>query len=268
MIAEQHNVRYDTHQMRNPDSHKGENGKVAIIGGSRFIHGAPIFSALAAEASGVDLIFLMVPPEHEEAAKQHSLNFQVRTFKETELSTKDVGPILQLFASIDCAVIGPGLDRSPATLNTIRQIITGAPCPIVLDASALQPETLEWVRGKSAVLTPHLGELERMKVDADHLTDVATAYGVTILLKGPTDVIAGPDGSLKNSDGGNAGLTVGGTGDALTGLVAGLIAQGMKPQEAAYAASQTIKKAGDALFEKQKHSYTTRDVIGMIPFIS
>ncbi len=252
---------------RHPSSHKGENGKVAIIGGSRFIHGAPIFSALAAEASGVDLLFLFVPPAHEDVTKQASLNFQVRTFKEDELGTKDVGPILQQLASMDCAVIGPGLDRSAAALNVMKQIITGAPCPIVLDASALQPETLEWVRGKSAVLTPHLGELERMKVDADHLGDVAVAYGITILLKGPTDIIAGPDGSLKNSDGGNAGLTVGGTGDALAGLTAGFIAQGMKPQEAAYNASQTIKKAGDALFEQQKHSYTTHQVIQKIQYL-
>lgn len=253
--------------MRKPDSHKGENGKIAIIGGSRFIHGAPIFSALAAEASGVDLIFLFVPPAHEDVAKNASLNFQVRTFKEDELGNKDVGPILQQLASMDCAVIGPGLDRTPSTLNAIRQIVTGAPCPIVLDASALQPETLEWVRGKSAVLTPHLGELERMNVDADHLGDVAVAYGITILLKGPTDVVAGAEGSLKNSDGGNAGLTVGGTGDALAGLTAGLIAQSMKPQVAAYHASQTIKKAGDSLFEDLKHSYTTHQIIQKIQYL-
>lgn len=254
--------------MRKPDSHKGENGKIAVIGGSRFIHGAPIFAALAAEASGVDLLFLFVPPAHEDVTKQASYNFQVQVFKEDELGTKDVGPILQQLASMDCAVIGPGLDRTPSILNVIRQIVTGAPCPIVLDASALQPETLEWVRGKSAVLTPHLGELERMNVDIDHLGDVAVAYGVTILLKGPTDMIVGADGSLKMSDGGNAGLTVGGTGDALAGLTAGLIAQRLPLNEAAYQASQTMKKAGDALFEKQKHSYTTKDVIEMIPFIA
>lgn len=250
---------------RRADSHKGENGKVCIIGGSRFIHGAPLFSALAAEASGADLLYLFVPPAHEEVARQTSLNFQVRTFTGKELERQDVEDILRMLASMDCAVIGPGLSREPESVQAIRQIVTGAPCPLVLDASALQAETPAWITHKQVVLTPHLGELERMNIVEDDIGRIAQQERLTILLKGHIDRIAGPDGTVTENPGGNAGLTVGGTGDALAGLTAGLIAQKMPPQEAALLASRAIKKAGDMLHEQQGMRYTTQEVIEMLP---
>jgi NAD(P)H-hydrate epimerase len=250
---------------RDPQSHKGENGKVCVIGGSRFMHGAPIMAALAAEAAGVDLVYLFVPPAHEDVAKQASLNFQVRTFTEQELMPADTGLILQQLASMDCAVIGPGLSREAATLAAIRQIITGAPCPVILDATALQPDTLQWITGKTTVLTPHLGELERMGVEEGNIARTAQESGAVILLKGQIDSVTGPDGETHETLGGNAGLTVGGTGDALAGLTAGLLSLRLSPVEAAIRASMIIKRAGDLLAESQGFSYTARDVIELIP---
>ncbi len=252
---------------RPPDSHKGENGKVAIIGGSRFIHGAPILSALAAEASGADLLYLFVPPCHEEVAKQASLNFQVRTFGDDALATRDVGPILELLASMDGAVIGPGLDRTPETLAAIRQLIEGAACPLVLDASALQPFTPQAAAGKTAVLTPHRGELERMHLYPDILGGTAREHRCTIVLKGQTDAVAGPDGVLTEVAGGTAGLTVGGTGDALAGLIAGLIAQGEDPTRAAIRGSSIIKRAAELLTRQKRPTFRARDVIWRIPML-
>lgn len=260
-------VVYASPMLRSPDSHKGENGKVAVIGGSRSIHGAPLFSALAAEAAGADLLYLFVPPAHEDVAKNASLNFQVRTFLRDEFGPEDVAPVLQLLASMDCAVIGPGLAREKPALEALRRLITGAPCPLVLDASALQPDILPFLKDKIAVLTPHLGELERMGLCAQDLGRIAAEHTVTILLKGATDRIAGPDGAVRESAGGNAGLTVGGTGDALAGLVAGLIAQRMAPPDAALLASRVLKSAGERLFLAQGYSFTARDVIGQIPFV-
>jgi hydroxyethylthiazole kinase-like uncharacterized protein yjeF len=252
---------------REPHSHKGENGKVAIIGGSRFMHGAPIMTALAAEASGADLLYLFVPPKHEDVTKQASYNFQVRTFKQDEIGNDDTGPVLQLLASMDCAVIGPGLPRDTAALNIMQKIITGAPCPLVIDASALQKGTLEWVHGKSCVLTPHLGELERMGIAADDIANIAQRHRLTILLKDRIDRIADHHGDVTESDGGNAGLTVGGTGDALAGLTSGLIAQKLEPGKAALLASRVIKRCGEILSEQQGNAYTTRDVIELIPLM-
>lgn len=252
---------------REPNSHKGENGKVCIIGGSRHMHGAPLFAALAAEASGVDLIYVFVPPAHEEVSKNASFNFQVHTFREDELSTDDTGPVLQMLASMDTAVIGPGLSRRPETLSAIEQIISGAPCPLVIDASALQTGTLGLIAGRGAVLTPHLGELERMGIPHDEVAQRAHASGSTFLIKGEADLIYEPDGQLHESTGGNAGLTVGGTGDALAGLTAGLMAQHMPAQEAALLASKVIKHAADMLMEQQGYAYTAREVIELIPIV-
>lgn len=252
---------------RHPLSHKGENGKVAVIGGSRFMHGAPILSALAAEAAGVDLLHLFVPPHHADVTKQASLNVQVRTFAQQDLTDDDVGPVLELLASMDCAVIGPGISREAPSLSALQRIITGAPCPLVLDASALQPDTLAWTTGKAVILTPHLGELERMRIAEGDVTRVAKEAGITFLLKGPTDRVIGPDGEEHTVHGGNPGLTVGGTGDAVAGLAAGLLAQRLAAAEAAALASRTIKRAGDLLAESQGYAYTAQDVIELIPMV-
>lgn len=147
----------------------------------------------------------------------------------------------------------------------MEQIITGCPCPMVLDATALQPNTLSLVAGRNAVITPHLGELERMDMKQDQIAEHAQRSGTVILLKGHIDHIAAPDGTVRLVEGGNAGLTVGGTGDALAGLIAGFIAQKMEPVEASALASTLIKKAGDQLYSEQGFSYTTEDVIERIP---
>jgi NAD(P)H-hydrate epimerase len=249
---------------REKDSHKGENGKVAVIGGSVFQHGAPLFSALAAEAMGVDLIFVALPAEHEEVARMQSLNFQVHPFQEDELTEEDVEPILEMLATIDCAVIGPGLARDAATLKAMKQVIRSASCGLVLDASALQPWTLETLSGKNAVVTPHLGELERMGIALEEIGSKAKETGIVIHAKGPMDRIARTDGTIQEVTGGNAGLTVGGTGDALAGCIAGLIARGMERADACILASKLIKRCGEEL-AKERATYTTRDVIARIP---
>lgn len=250
--------------LRSPSSHKGENGKVAIIGGSPTIHGAPLLSALSAQSSGVDLLFLAVPACHAVIARSTSLHFQVHPFVGDTLSTKDASAILELLATMDCAVIGPGIDRTPPALRVLRSIISSAPCPLVLDASALQPWTLSVIDRTQTVLTPHLGELERMAIDPKDIGSVAEEYGITIHLKGHIDRIAAPDGSISEISGGNAGLTVGGTGDALAGLIAGLIAQGYDPLQACVTASTTIKRAACTLFGKFGYAFGTRRIIDQI----
>ncbi len=251
--------------MRSPDSHKGENGKVAIIGGSLHQHGAPLFSALAAEAGGADLIFVCVPACHAEVTKMQSLNFQVHPFAGDELIKKDVPVILELLATMDCAVLGPGLARTQHTLDAIEEIITSSPCPLILDASALQPKTPEFAMNKGCVLTPHAGELERMGIDSKHIGQVARDRHITILAKGITDRIADEEGVIAEVQGGNAGLSVGGTGDALAGLTAGLIAQHIATAEACRIASTVIKNAGDELMKTYGFAYGTRRVIEKIP---
>lgn len=250
---------------RSSESHKGENGKVAVIGGSRHMHGAPLIAALAAEATGVDLVYVCLPACHEEVAKATSLNVQVHPFQNDDLAAADREPILELLATMDSAVIGPGIARTNECIAVLDDIVAEATCALVLDATALQPNALDTVREKSVVLTPHLGELERMGLTPENFADAASKSGVTILLKGSTDRIVGTGGSTKEIQGGNAGLTVGGTGDALAGVIAGLLAQKFEPLAACERASSVIKKAGEALFLDFGYAYTAQDVISQIP---
>lgn len=256
--------------MRTANSHKGDNGIVAVIGGCRTQHGAPIFTALAAEASGVDLVHAWVPAVHAEVTKHASYNLQVRTFgseKSDEILSRDLERIIEQLATMDAVIIGPGLSRSASSIASVMTILAESPCPVIADASALQPETLKSLTLRHAVVTPHLGELERMGYLKTELPNLARKHACTILLKSITDTVVNDQGVSVTITGGNAGLTVGGTGDALAGLTAGLIAQGVAHDRACVVASTVIKKAGDALFPEHGFSYTTMDVIRMIPSV-
>ena len=250
---------------RDSQSHKGENGKVAIVGGSAHMHGAPILSALAAEAAGVDLLTVCLPRCHAEAANNACLNCFVHPLLGDNIAPGDVKQILELLATMDCAVIGPGVARIDDQVKVLLDVLAEASCPLVVDASALQPETLDHVRGKTAVLTPHLGELERMGLTSDAVADAAQDAGVTMCIKGPTDRIVGPDGSVQEVTGGNAGLTVGGTGDVLAGTVAGLMAQGLSGTDAAMEATSAMKKAGEILHQEKGFAYTAQNVVHALP---
>ena len=229
------------------------------------MHGAPIFSALATEASGVDLIYVVIPDWHENTAKGYSPNFQVCPFAtDDDLCYADVESILGLLATMDCAVLGPGVNHAnEESIASLIQIIEGASCSLVLDAAALQPDTLKAIKGKNAVLTPHLGELERMKLTEKDMEKSAKTSGATILLKGEKDIIVGPN-NKEEIKGGNAGLTVGGTGDVLAGLICGLMAQKMEAFEAAVLGAKIMKAAADKLEKDKGYAFTAMDVVGEI----
>ena len=249
---------------RDPSSHKGDNGKVAIVGGSKYIHGAPILNALAAEASGVDTLSICLPKRHEEVAKSWILNAFVHPFQGDNITDADIEPILELIAPLDCVVLGSGIAKTGERVHALEEIIASSTTPMVLDATALQENTLELVSGKQAVLTPHLGELERMGIDQADLQDKANEHQAIIVLKGEVDAVYGPH-STDEITGGNAGLTTGGTGDTLAGLIAGLIAQGMAPLDAAKDACAVMKKAGEILEKKNGYAYSAIDVVREIP---
>ena len=247
---------------RKPSSHKGQNGTVAIIGGSRAMHGAPLLAALAAEASGVDLIHVCLPVCHTEVAKQTSLNFFVHPFAGDALHAKDASGIVELLSAVNSAVIGCGATENTAHL---QPVIEQCPCTMVLDAGALQEQTLAWVHGKEAILTPHSGEWDRMGLSKSAPEDIAAEHAVTIFHKGPEDTVAYKDGRTDTLTGGNAGLTVGGTGDVLAGLVGGLLAQGADTKKACLFAGNVMKKAGEELFKEKGYAYRAVDIVKMIP---
>jgi ADP-dependent NAD(P)H-hydrate dehydratase / NAD(P)H-hydrate epimerase len=237
---------------RKKDSHKGDNGKVMIIGGSEMFHGAPILSALGAEYSGADLIFPFIPPMHADAAKTYSLNFIISTFAENHLTMKDVKSILNFSKKTDSVVIGPGLGTNPETKQAVKALLAHLSVPTVVDASALiYSNTFP----KTTVLTPHRGEFKELTGDDPTPKNVqkwAKDLKVTIVCKAPKDIIADKD-ELAINDTGNAMMTVGGTGDVLSGLIGGLIAQGMKPFEAGQYGTEILGKIAENIANTQNN---------------
>ena len=235
---------------RKNDSHKGDNGKVMIIGGSPLFHGAPILCSLAAEYSGVDLIYPFLAPSQIEAAKTHSLNFILHSFKEEVLSPKDVKPILTFSRQVDCVVIGPGLGTATKTKTAIKSLLSHLEAPTVVDASALMYTNH---LPKVCVLTPHRREFLSMTGDDPTPKNVqkwSKNLKATIVCKGPEDIIADNDEIAINNTG-NALMTVGGTGDVLSGFIGGLMAQGATPFDAGKYATRILGLIAENLAEME-----------------
>lgn len=248
---------------RKKDSHKGDNGKVMIIGGSPMFHGAPILCSLAAEYSGVDLVFPFMPQSQIEAAKTYSLNFILQRFQGDVLSSKDVKWILNFSRQVDCVVIGPGLGTDAKTKTAVKSILAHLKVPTVVDASALMyTNNLP----KVCVLTPHRGEFLNMTGDdptAKNVQKWSKNLKATIVCKGPEDIIADNDEIAINNTG-NSLMTVGGTGDVLSGFIGGLIAQGMEPFDAGKYATRILGQIADNLADLE-NSIRAVDLVYAIP---
>jgi NAD(P)H-hydrate epimerase len=250
---------------RKPDSHKGQNGKVMVIGGNAMFHGAPILCALGAEYSGADLVYPILPPCHAQVARTYSLNFIIKTFEEDHLTSKDIKHILDFSEKVDVVVIGPGLGQEKDIMRAVKTLLSKLEKPTVVDASGLiYTNSLP----KTTVLTPHRGEFTKLTGDEPTEKNVqkwAKDLGVTILVKGPKDIIADKDKIIINKTG-NPLMTVGGTGDVLSGFIGGLMAQGLKPIEACEIAANVLGTAGDQLARHQAN-IRAYELVTMIPKI-
>lgn len=247
------------------DSHKGENGKVLVVGGSKNIHGAPILCALGVLASGVDLVRLALPKRHEEVAKNKSLSLIIHPFERDIFSPKDSIALLDSSHEwADVAVLGCGFFREE--LSAVLHFIQHFQKPIVLDAGALQPEILPFLTKNSTLLTPHAGEFSRLfslSGGEEQGKEMAKKWKTTILQKGKIDFIASSKEKDKNTTGCSE-MTVGGTGDVLAGICAGLMARGFSSFGAASLAAKKWGKAGEDL-KKKKNIFSAEE---MIPYLS
>lgn len=256
------------------DSHKGQNGTLLIIGGGPYT-GAPALAGLAAYRSGVDLVHIATPEEAHPVIASFSPEFIVHPLGPFELSHSDVKYIRKaLLPLADAVLIGPGLGRSEHTKNAVREFLRGCELPVVIDADGLSAvaEDLSVLKNAKAVLTPHAGEFVRLNrgivTDApDERADTVRAFAaeheITALLKGKVDVIS--DGKrVKWNRTGNAAMSVGGTGDVLAGIVAGLLARGVSPFNSARMGAYLCGSSGDAAFQDLGYSLMASDVIDRI----
>lgn len=246
-----------------------------VVGGSYIYHGAPILSSIAALRSGTDLVYTIIPKINVSSTRSISPNLIVIPLVDQKLTRGAVNKLLGAVPKrLDSATIGMGLavqDKN-ALLLLIKSLLD-KDVRLSLDASALIPEVLSIIGQKNSVVTPHAGEFKRLfgikpsttKNERIKLVEQkAKEYGVTILLKGPTDVIS--DGKMtflytKRIP----AMTVGGTGDVLSGLVAGLLAKNRNSIESAAAATFINGLAGKAVQKKYGLHMTSMDLLEAIP---
>ncbi len=235
-------------------SRKGENGKVLVVGGSYIYHGAPILSSFAALRCGTDLVYTCVPKINAQATRSISPNLIVLPLVDAKLTRGAVHKLLGLIPKeLDSATIGMGLGiQDIEALKILVNSLLNRDVKLSLDASALVRDILPVIKNKDVVVTPHAGEFKRLfgELPPDSKKERilvvekhAKENAVTILLKGSTDIVSDGQKTFLNVKNTPA-MTVGGTGDVLSGLVAGMLSKNRKSLEAAAAAVFINGRAG------------------------
>ena len=257
------------------DSRKGDNGKVLVVGGSYMYHGAPILASMAALRSGTDLVYTCVPKIITSSVRAISPNLIVVPMVDAKLTRGAANKLLgQVPNDLDSATIGMGLSiPDEEALKLLVKSLASQDVRISLDASALVKYILPHLPQKNIVLTPHAGEFARtfgiipssiIKERIKTVEKFAKEYSVTILLKGSTDVISNGNQTFVNPKN-LPSMTVGGTGDVLSGLVAGLLARNRNSIESASAASYINGMAGKIAQKKNGFHIVATDLIENIP---
>ena len=279
------------------ESHKGENGRLLIIGGGPY-YGAPALSAFAALRTGADLIYVLTPKKVTRAITSYSPlllkpqrlakkmakfspNLIVKELSDEEvLIPEDLEIAEKYVKKIDTLLIGPGLGNHEKTLEAVEQIIkffVKSKKSIVIDADAIKVigKNPSIIKNSKTVATPHTGEFKELtgiKLPDDiaerakKTNSWAKKLGITILLKGPVDVISNGK-MVKLNDVHNQAMTVGGTGDVLAGITGSLVSKGVEPFNAARIAAFLNGSAGNIAFEKKSYGLISTDVIEEIPSV-
>jgi len=278
-------------------SHKGENGRIIIVGGGPFI-GAPALSGLAALRTGADLVYIFTPKKVAKAITSFS-PFFIKPKKlakniaklspnlivkeltnENKVTLDDIPSIEDFIPKCDTLVVGPGLGSDKNTEKAIEKIIEVClknKRSLVIDADAIKVigKKPGLIKNSQTVITPHAGEFKKLtditlsdKIENRKKTveKWAKKLGVTILLKGSVDIVS--NGSFtKLNDIHNQAMTVGGTGDVLAGLIGALLSKKVNPFNAARIGVFINGSAGNYAFKKRSYGLIATDIIDEIPNI-
>jgi hydroxyethylthiazole kinase-like uncharacterized protein yjeF len=248
-------------QRRKKDSHKGDNGRILIVGGSELYHGAVIYAGAAA-SKVVDLVFIMCPQSVADIVKEASPDFIVHPLSSTHVVPGDIPRITDIAQTCDAVLLGPGIGTHPDTFEACRALLPELHQVTVIDADGLKSlKGNTEIITENMVLTPHHGEFALLFGDTP-IEKASIDHTCTIVLKGPQDVISNGKTTRYNHTG-NAGMTTGGTGDILAGLITGFAACNPLFQ-ASCAAAFVNGKAGDMCYNQNGMYYTASDVIEYI----
>jgi NAD(P)H-hydrate epimerase len=276
---------------RSGATHKGDWGRVLVAGGSPGLSGAPILAARAALRTGAGLVRVCVPRALAplvDGATFEAMTLALPEGEDGQLLSRGAEEILSHYGTWDALVLGPGLGRFPETGKFVMKLLGSWRGPLLLDADALSA-LAEWgsdswvprareVRAAGLpgglVLTPHHGEMARLtgrRVEEWRGDPIATArewagrWGVTLVLKGAPTVTAAPDGRVWVNPSGHSGLSTGGSGDVLSGIIGTLLAQGMDGPRAATLGSYLHGRAAEVGTRGARRSLLPTDVIEGLP---
>jgi NAD(P)H-hydrate epimerase len=268
--------------LRARSAHKYSAGKVFLLGGSRSFTGAPLLAAAGAMRSGAGAVVLGIPASIQGAVARRVTEVILLPVAETDagaIGLAALPAIEERSAWADVVAIGPGLGRDEETLALVRTLVARTRKPLVIDADALYAlrgnTGLLARRGSPTILTPHAGEfaglrgretedVERDRIEAPR--SAAKSWRCTVILKGAPTVTATSGGTVYVNSTGNPGMATIGSGDVLTGLVAGLQAQGLDPEASAFAGVFLHGAAGDLAARRLgERSLLASDILEALP---
>ncbi len=269
---------------RTGTEHKGNFGRVLVIAGSRGMSGAAVMAAQAAARSGAGLVTLGVPAGIHNIAETKLTEVMTFPLSQTDRGTLSIAALEEIMdraGNSDVLALGPGLGTGDETAELVKEILLKLKIPCVLDADGLnvlagKAELFKAVQ-PDLVLTPHPGEMARLtgrsieQIQNNRLgvaAAKAAQWGSVVVLKGAGTVVAGPDHTLFINNTGNPGMAAGGSGDVLTGIIAGLLAQGIPALHAAAAGVYLHGLAGDtAAREKGMAGLLAGDLLEQLPAV-
>ncbi len=262
---------------RPSESHKGDFGRLLVIGGSEVYSGAPALVALAALRTGVDLAYVAAPEKTAYTISSMTPDLITIKLDGKHLNAANIPTLKSYIEAVNAVVLGPGLGlhvESKEAVKAIIEVVENAGKPLLLDADGLKAfgEFKRKLR-VPLILTPHAGEYailtgkklpENLKEKISEVQKTAAELSTVILSKGAVDIIA-EEKHFKLNFTGNPGMTAGGTGDVLSGVVGAFLAQKADPFEAAVAGAFVNGAAGDFVFEEKGYHMVSTDLLEWIP---
>ncbi|MEM2571557.1 MAG: NAD(P)H-hydrate dehydratase [Archaeoglobaceae archaeon] len=241
------------------DAHKGMHGRVAVIGGGDFT-GAVALASLACYHAGADIVLTVVPESIKNVVASFSPNLIVRSLKGERIGLANLKEAEEIVKKCDVVVMGMGVGNNPEFKEFVEELLKGCK-KAVLDAEGITENVPESVE---AILTPHKGELKKhLRAEPSEVEKVAKKIGAVILLKGREDVITDGERTKINKTG-NAGMTVGGTGDVLAGICGALLCND-NAFNSACASAFINGFAGDICFERYGYNFTAIHLLETLP---
>lgn len=246
---------------RQDESHKGTYGHALVVGGSMGMTGAVMMTAYAALRSGAGLVTAALPESLVpifETAIQEVMSFPLAETSAAAIALEAMPALEHLLGTVSVCAIGPGMSRYQEANRILRFVLENSGVPILIDADGLNA-----LEGDAAILkdlqvpiviTPHPGEMARLtgltleEIQHNRLGiagQFATAWGITVVLKGHNTIVASPAGELFINTNGNPGMATAGSGDVLSGIIIGLMAQGLRAVSAAVAGVYIHGRCGD-----------------------